>query len=247
MKNNRNARPGFTLIELLVVIAIIAILATILLPSLQNARELAKKVVCTSNMKGIGTGTHMYSSDHDDKFVSVSPEDFGNNSWHIGYAMWMPGGQDDTWYVEPKNAPYDQRPLYPYMESAKIWKCPADDDRNSAWTNAGAPRPEFYYVYGSSYAFNAACNGMVPFADDRALWGKTRSGVGTPGLTVDFMGFAMNYWQSQQIEHGNRSHDLDEPYNMVLFVDGHVDFKLMVPTPDNMNGEGDYILSYTAP
>ena len=55
----------FTLIELLVVIAIIAILSSMLLPVLGKVKEIAKKSLCTNNLKQIGTGISMYASDYD--------------------------------------------------------------------------------------------------------------------------------------------------------------------------------------
>lgn len=61
-------RKGFTLIELLVVVAIIALLISILLPSLSRARELAKRAVCASNLRGIGQGNHIYSNDNNESF-----------------------------------------------------------------------------------------------------------------------------------------------------------------------------------
>ena len=61
-------RKGFTLIELLVVVAIIALLISILLPSLSRARELAKRAVCSSNLRGIGQGMHIYANDNREWF-----------------------------------------------------------------------------------------------------------------------------------------------------------------------------------
>ncbi|MCG3125603.1 MAG: hypothetical protein CHACPFDD_00428 [Phycisphaerae bacterium] len=84
--NRRKQSAGFTLIELLVVVAIIALLISILLPSLNGAREQGKRAVCIANLRSIGTGIHSYAS-----------EDRAEQPIPIHQQMMLPAGTRWLW------------------------------------------------------------------------------------------------------------------------------------------------------
>jgi len=85
---------GFTLIELLVVIAIVALLVSILVPSLKKARELAKNAVCMSQLHGLGTMLQMYASEYGTTSPATA-HSYGRR-WEFFYEQ-RAGGAEQFW------------------------------------------------------------------------------------------------------------------------------------------------------
>ncbi len=134
-----NSNRGFTLIELLVVIAIIAILASLLLPSLARARVKAQATKCISNQKQQYIGYHMYADD--------------NTDWYPVHADWGTVGGFIRSNVRTTPIVHDtqgetNRPLNKYVSAAETFHCPSDRG-DSYWPEES--KPSCYAAWGTSY------------------------------------------------------------------------------------------------
>jgi prepilin-type N-terminal cleavage/methylation domain-containing protein len=126
---------GFTLIELLVVIAIIAILAAMLLPALAAAKERAKRIACTNNLKQIGLGVNIYSSDNQDTMLPTG-DAVANTDY--GYLMmrYTPQNVYPPQYELPGGAPTDFGILWSSgaIANGKTFYCPSRETSADDYT-----------------------------------------------------------------------------------------------------------------
>ena len=119
-------RVGFTLIELLVVIAIIAILASLLLPSLAKSKEVATGARCQSNQKQLGLAFYMYADDHNDVIVGMSTYRQGRDFWTGPKPVKGFTGTGLGRALAEAQEGIRQGILFKYASAVDAWHCPGD-------------------------------------------------------------------------------------------------------------------------
>jgi prepilin-type N-terminal cleavage/methylation domain-containing protein/prepilin-type processing-associated H-X9-DG protein len=180
---------GFTLIELLVVISIIALLLSILMPGLQKAKEAARRVVCSSNMRSLSLANLLYAADNNDKIV------------------WAKDPSGNMWLTS----------LAPYYENPDIKICPSakkvrEFDSSVAAGNGLGSRVdpdgscyESWWAFGMDgetvHASSYGMNGFAQAPEDQTMGGMIKNrkddfwGKSTVGMPSKIPLIMANLWR----------------------------------------------------
>lgn len=113
---------AFTLIELLVVIAIIAVLMAILLPSLNMAKDQARRIECVHNVRSLTLAWLLYKDDNDGHLVGGHPGRT-SDAWTLG-----PQGTHPD-HLEQAKEGIRRGKLFPYAKNVNVYECPSDERR----------------------------------------------------------------------------------------------------------------------
>ena len=239
-------KNGFTLVELLVVIAIIALLMSILAPTLRKAREQAYSIVCKSNLRSYGLAGTMYLHANDDMFPFGLTCIYSRATFtaqHPWQCRWHDAG------VDPDG------PLWPYLELKGVHRCPSfahiakRRGANHRLHISSIPiKPTFTYTMNGRLSAGDSISDLtnpdhnpgqmiklsqvkhpsrVLFFTEENIWT-----IQTPGDAIDLSQAALNdmyfgtqpYGQGDCIATFHKANDskLNTGVSNVLFIDGHV-------------------------
>ena len=238
---------GFTIFELLAVITVITVLLTLLLPVLNSAKEVARRVGCVSNARQIGLAYHLYALDNRSTFPAANlglnlESRSGNAHWRMHgrpFTIWDSPGYSDPWKIV--NSYTD--------ENWDLFVCPSD----SRW----------FDVLGTSYSFvtgpfkiPGGIIGPTPQTQltwhELGCWGRKVNKVKRAALQVLATELTWTWLNGQEAQTWNDPrnlpHDPDEQFGgqhtpsvSMSFVDGHSKFQLLKRSPDHYhNNEYDF-------
>ena len=234
---------AFTLIELLVVISIIALLLAILMPALGKAKDHAKKIGCSANLRSLAMAAILYAEDND----GLTPS--STNTWNdsgVIKAGWV--GQTssaarvalDTQIQIYGNGSDEFTGLYksqlwPYIENTKGWRCPTDPDKAQLRS---------YGMAGQWWGTHANTNGSIWYDPGRPTIHKKLTSIRKASQSfffVDQLGYNLDayfalwysqakWWNIPNFNHGGGS--------VNGFADGHCESYKMDRETVEMAEEG---------
>lgn len=214
--NSRSRCGAFTLLELLVVIGIICMLAALIFPGLEKARQRARCTQCIGNLKQIAAAVLMYADDHGQRLPGRRSAKVGVSGWHA-YRSLMSG------YVRSGGSSASNDTLF---------ICPADKFH---WDLLDRPEPTGWHERADldhcSYGFN---NANLIQRKAGTIYPKELLGVGLEQLTsilepsktvmiAEITAWSCYSWHEARAA-GDGNYRINNARNVTSFVDGHVKY-----------------------
>ena len=245
-------QKGVSLLNLLMVIAVIAFILAMIMPVIQNTRRRARRIVCPTNLKGLGTAMIVYANDYDDKYPQL-----GKGQWSkgLGYSY-----EDTAFKAYDYEGPCTiTSSLYLLVREAdvspKSFVCPDSDQeefdgRNTKnldivelWDFGPDPCQHVSYAYHNPYGkFPADGNRSAAFAilADMNPWFKNGDIVkpGTKNQPPQLLTIS-DVIEREQIKNSNAYHH-DYEGQSVTWADGHASFEKQ----PNVGVKNDNIYTY---
>lgn len=180
MSTTNSHRTAFTLVELLVVVSIISVLAGLILPATQNAREAARRMTCSSHLRQIGLAIHSYDSIHEKLPPTILPS--GASGWVSLLPYIEQSGIFNEWDF---NKRLDAEPnVILKKQTPEVWKCPSMilPDQNGVAEGYSS----YAFSTGSEYYRRALNNGAMIDYFNQLYWerGEEQSPISLNDLSV---------------------------------------------------------------
>jgi prepilin-type N-terminal cleavage/methylation domain-containing protein/prepilin-type processing-associated H-X9-DG protein len=249
----RCCHRGFTLIEILVVVGIIALLVSILLPSLSRAREQARSAICKTNLKQLVLGTTEYV--HENKVLPATTSDFFENKAIFGHSTCWPMVRDPNlkrtnilWDGVYENPPYSSATdpnfladcprrgtIFKYARDEKLFLCPSDHAGKADLSPAGG---------GGNGRTSYSMNAYIGYKNPDNMTGLAlQSTTANPSSTTELVS---RHWAPQSMfmyveEHpywhkNSNVDDVDGTINSISWAfEGNFNFKDKISTRHNVS------------
>lgn len=201
-------KKAFTLIELLVVIAIIALLMSVIVPSLRKAKEAAKLILCSNNQHQTLTGLFAYASDHEGLYPPHPAERDNGTYSVVNYLNYHQGAAHLA--PEPKNKGTYYY-LGGYLPLVDMFICPLGRAKDNSelqrqyvnYEDSGEGTLTSYNLYWGGYEFSAGIYGNLNFTGPTGKGARGEVNLLISDSIFNFPGVSEDWWLAHKPSKGS--------------------------------------------